>query len=101
VRRCGLGVPYVAAEPGPDVLLASFGASGLNLQLQVWLESSAEKSRVIDALNSNLYKALAAAGIEIPYTKADLYVKELPAVRAPAAPLSPAPAPAAPPSPLS
>jgi len=99
VRRCGLGVPHVAAEPAPDVLLASFGASGLNLQLQVWLESSAEKSRVIDALNSNIYKALAAAGIEIPYTKADLYVKELPGARsAGAAPAPAAAAPVAPPT---
>ncbi len=90
------------------MLLASLGAAGLQLQLQVWLESSAEKSRVVDRLNSNIYKALAAAGIEIPNTKADLYVKELPGTRASGAAPAPAAAapaaaapPTAPPAPLS
>jgi MscS family membrane protein len=33
---------------------------------------------VLDELNRRVYKAFAAAGIEIPYAKRDVYVKELP-----------------------
>jgi MscS family membrane protein len=81
LRRCGVGIPHVAAEPGPEVWVAAFGSSGLSLSLLVWLEHPAERNRVIDALSSAIYKAFAAAGIEIPYTKADLYVKEIPGAR--------------------
>jgi len=75
---CAAGVKFISADPGPDVWFSQFGDSGLLFHLLVWLEVPAERGRVIDSLNCAIYKALAAAGIEIPYTKADLYIKELP-----------------------
>jgi len=75
---CAAGVPHIATDPGPDVWFTELGGSGLAFQLLVWLETPAERGRVIDALNTAIYKAFAAAGIEIPYTKTDLYIKELP-----------------------
>jgi len=75
---CAAGVPHIATDPGPDVWFTELGGSGLAFQLLVWLETPAERGRVVDALNTAIYKAFAAAGIEIPYTKTDLYIKELP-----------------------
>lgn len=43
-----------------------------------WIEEPVFSGRVLDALNSNVYRAFAAAGIEIPYAKHDVYIKELP-----------------------
>jgi MscS family membrane protein len=82
--RCAVGVRHIATDPAPDVWLAGFGPAGLSFQLLVWLETPPERGRVIDALNCAIYKAFAAAGIEIPYPKTDLYIKELPGTRPPA-----------------
>ena len=40
------------------------------------------RGRTIDALNCEVYKRFMAEGIEIPYPKQDVYVREMP----PAAP---------------
>jgi MscS family membrane protein len=78
---CADGVAHVAHDPLPEVRLWELGASGLRFQLLVWLERPAERGRVIDRLNCAIYKQFAAAGIEIPYSKHDVYVKELPPPR--------------------
>lgn len=75
---CADGVTHVAPDPVPEVRLSELGASGLRFQLLVWLERPAERGRVIDRLNCAIYKRFATAGIEIPYSKHDVYVKELP-----------------------
>jgi len=75
---CADGVSHVAHDPVPEVRLWELGASGLRFQLLVWLERPAERGRVIDRLNCAIYKQFKAAGIEIPYSKHDVYVKELP-----------------------
>ena len=64
----------------------------------MWIQQPRHKEDVIDLLNTRIYKAFAAAGLEIPYSKHDVYIKDMPAMR-PAltaeAPQPPAP-PAAP-----
>jgi MscS family membrane protein len=79
--RCATGTRFIATDPGPDVWFSAFKDSGLFFQLLVWLEVPAERGRVTDNLNCAIYKALAAAGIEIPVAKADLYIKEFPEAR--------------------
>ena len=37
------------------------------------------RGRVLDSLHTNVYKAFNREGIEIPYAKQDVYIKELPA----------------------
>lgn len=73
---CADGDPDVAAEPRPVVHLREFGDSGLNLELRVWIEDPAKRDPIIDRLNSRVYKAFAAANIEIPFPKRDIYIKE-------------------------
>ena len=41
-------------------------------------KSRSSAAACLHALNGNVYKAFNAAGIEIPYSKQDVYVKEMP-----------------------
>jgi small-conductance mechanosensitive channel len=75
---CVEGVEHVVDEPSPRVRFRSFGASGLVFELMAWIEKPVFRGRVLHALNGKVYKAFNQAGIEIPYSKQDVYVKELP-----------------------
>lgn len=70
------GIASVEDDPAPQVHFQSFGASGLVFRLMVWVERPGVAPRVIDQLNTRIYKAFAEHGIEIPYQKIDLYIKE-------------------------
>lgn len=72
------GVKNVAEKPAPQVRFTAFGQSGVSFLLQVWVNEPSQKDTVLDALNTRIYKALFAAGIEIPYSKHDVYIKEAP-----------------------
>jgi MscS family membrane protein len=75
---CAEGVQYVVDTPPARVRFVSFGDSGLNLQLRAWVSEPVYKGRATDALNTKVYNALNDAGIEIPYPKLDMYMKESP-----------------------
>ena len=68
----------VCDEPEPRVRFRSFGNSSLDIDLLCWVETPEVRGRVLDALNTTIYKRFNAEGIEIPYTKQDLYIKEMP-----------------------
>jgi MscS family membrane protein len=75
---CVAGVEHIVSDQTPRVRFRSFGASGLVFELLAWIEQPVFSGRVLHDLNSNVYKAFQRAGIEIPYSKQDVYVKELP-----------------------
>jgi len=64
--------------PTPRVRFRSFGESGLVFQLLGWIEEPVLRGRALDSLNTAVYNKLQAAGIEIPYPKRDIYLKETP-----------------------
>jgi len=68
----------VCAEPAPRVRFRAFGGSSLDFELLCWVEEPVLRGRIIDALNSAIYKRFIAEGIEIPYSKHDLYIKTWP-----------------------
>lgn len=68
----------VCAEPEPRVRFRSFGSSSLDFELMCWVEDPELRGRVLDALNTAVYKRFLEEDIEIPYAKQDLYIKELP-----------------------
>jgi len=76
--RCSEDAEHLVANPAPRVRFRTFGNSGLDFELLVWIEKPIYRGRVLDELNRRVYKAFMAAGIEIPYPKQDVYVKELP-----------------------
>lgn len=75
---CAEEAPHLVADPAPRVRFRSFGASGLDFELLAWIEKPLYRGRVLDDLNRRVYKAFNATGLEIPYQKQDVYVKELP-----------------------
>lgn len=70
--------PQICSDPEPRVRFRTFGASGLDLELLVWIDDPEIRGRVVDALNTQIYNCFNREAIEIPYTKQDLYIKELP-----------------------
>lgn len=68
----------VCHDPEPRVRFRTFGASSLDFELLCWVDNPELRGRVIDSLNSSIYKTFLEEGIEIPYSKQDLYIKEFP-----------------------
>lgn len=71
--------PGVCEDPAPRVRFRTFGGSSLDFELLCWVDEPMLRGRIIDALNSAIYKRFMQEGIEIPYAKQDLYIKEWPA----------------------
>lgn len=69
---------YICKTPEPRVRFRSFGDSSLNFEILCWIEDPATRGLALDSLNTAIYKALAKSGIEIPFPKRDLYIKQLP-----------------------
>jgi small-conductance mechanosensitive channel len=70
--------PQVCDVPEPRIRFRTFGASSLDLDLLCWTETPEERGRVLDILNTAIYKRFNEDGIEIPYSKQDVYIKEMP-----------------------
>lgn len=68
----------VSRYPEPWVRFSAFGDSSLDFEIRCWIDDPSRRGRVLDAINSGVYTALNEAGIEIPFPKRDLYIKELP-----------------------
>jgi MscS family membrane protein len=68
----------VCSDPEPRVRMRGFGASSLDFHLLVWIEKPEDRGRIAHELYMAVYKSLAAAGIEIPYAKQDVFIKQWP-----------------------
>lgn len=68
----------VCADPEPRVRFRSFGDSSLDVELLCWVEIPEVRGRVLDSLNTAIYKCFNKENIEIPYSKHDIYIKEMP-----------------------
>ncbi len=68
-------------EPGQKTVVrfTLMGESSLDFQVMVWARHPAFRGKVIDALNTTIYNALAQAGIEIPFPQRDVNLKGWPA----------------------
>jgi small-conductance mechanosensitive channel len=68
----------VCEDPEPRVRFRTFGQSSLDFDLLCWIDQPVLRGRVIDVLNCQVYKRFIEEKIEIPYSKQDLYIKEMP-----------------------
>ncbi len=68
----------VCQTPEPRVRFRQFGGSSLDFELLCWVDEPELRGRVVDALNTTIYKRFAEEGIEIPYSKHDVFIKEMP-----------------------
>lgn len=70
--------PEVCSSPAPRVRMRAFGASSLDFNLMCWIEHPQDRGRISHELNVAIYKLFAEQGVEIPYAKQDVYIKEMP-----------------------
>ncbi len=68
-------VDGVCDRPEPRVRFRQFGESSLDLELLCWVEEPELRGRMLDALNTQVYKQFAQRGIEIPFPQRDLHIK--------------------------
>lgn len=68
----------LCSSPEPRVRFRTFGASSIDLQFMAWIEKPEQKGVISHRLVMTIHKLFKEKGIEIPYSKQDLYVKEWP-----------------------
>ena len=68
----------VCKSPEARVRFRSFGGSSLDFELLCWVDKPVLRGAVLHQLNCSVYKAFLKENIEIPYSKHDLYIKEIP-----------------------
>jgi len=78
MNSCVKDVDHISAHPEPRVRFREFGDSGLLFELLVWVDKPLYKGSVLDRLNTLIYKRFNEEGIEIPYPKQDVYIKQMP-----------------------
>ena len=64
-------VPGVAHEPAPQVGIASFGDSSINIDYRVWIPTERYFELLYD-LNLNVHRALAENGLTIPFPQREV-----------------------------
>lgn len=78
LKEIAIAEPHVCTDPEPRVRFLAFGASSLDIDLLCWVENPEVRGLVLDALNTTVYKRFNTEGIEIPYSKHDVFIKEMP-----------------------
>ncbi len=68
--------PYCLIRPRPEVYVKSLGDYGIELRVRCWTPTQTWFETRI-ALLEKIYTALQAAGINVPYPRMDVYVREL------------------------
>ncbi len=76
--ECANKHPQIVSHPEPFVTWMGFGDSSLDFEIRGFLGDISKGLQVRTELRFAIFKALAEAGIEIPYPQRDLHVKSLP-----------------------
>lgn len=76
--KAGKEHAHICAEPEPRVRLRGFGASSLDFNLMCWITKPEDRGRIAHELYMTIYKLFNENGVEIPYTKQDVYIKQWP-----------------------
>lgn len=66
--------PMVLKEPAPTVMFCGFGDSALNFDIYIFVHELSERISVRHSVHRNIYDALRANGIEIPFPQRDVHV---------------------------
>ena len=70
--------PEVGDDPAPRARLRAFGGSSLDFNLMCWIDKPQDRGRIAHELHMAIYKSFNQQGVEIPYSKQDVYIKEFP-----------------------
>jgi MscS family membrane protein len=69
--------PETCAQPTPRARMRAFGASSLDFDLLIWIDHPEQRGLIRHELLMEIYKAFDREGIEIPYSKHDVYIKQM------------------------
>ncbi len=78
LMKVALGNSSVCEDPEPRVRFRRFGDSSLDFELLAWVDEPVLRGRVLDALNTEVYRQFQENNIEIPFTQQDIYIKSWP-----------------------
>ena len=67
---------WISKAPEPKVVVRNFGESSVDLQLRVWIDNARKRMDTISYITDRVKEAFDKNGIEIPYPKRDIYVKQ-------------------------
>jgi len=77
--KAALDCPRILRRPAPLCLLKGFGDSSVDLELRAWIEDPEEGvSNVSSDVLLRVWHLFHEHGIEIPYPKRDVYLREVP-----------------------
>ncbi len=69
--------PRVLNEPAPDVWFDSFGESGLNFQLLIWIDEPDDNEVIRSSLNFRIAHELKRRNIKVPFAQRDIWIRNL------------------------
>ena len=75
---CCHDIPHASDAQEPTIRFTAMGPSSIDFQARVWVEEPEFRGRVVDTLNTRIYKALKEAEISIPFPQQDIHIKEWP-----------------------
>jgi small-conductance mechanosensitive channel len=67
----------VLDDPAPLALFSGFGESSLDFRLLFWIDNADRRLITLSRINVQINRALADAGIEIPFPQRDLHVRSV------------------------
>ena len=70
----------VSKNPNPRVRFRSFGDSGIVFELLFWIKKPEDRGRIIDEINSSIFKRFKIENIEIPFPQRTIHMKNSGAV---------------------
>jgi small-conductance mechanosensitive channel/CRP-like cAMP-binding protein len=73
--------PDVLSEPGPSVITAAFGASGIDYQVRYFTRAFESRDVTDSAVRERIWYALRRAEISIPFPRSDVHLHEVSAER--------------------
>jgi small-conductance mechanosensitive channel len=76
----------VVQDPPPQVFFQAYGDSSLDFNIWVYLSSPSDRIPATHELNSAIFEAFQANGIEIPFPQRDLHIRTWSPKASPAAP---------------
>jgi small-conductance mechanosensitive channel len=69
---------WVLKDPPPMVVVRQFGESSVDLQLRVWIKDARSRMDTISYMTDKVKEAFDREGIEIPYPKRDITIRQNP-----------------------
>jgi small-conductance mechanosensitive channel len=78
LERLAVAHEHICADPAPRARLRQFGDSGINFELLAWIDEPVLRGQLSHQLHMEIYKEFGRLGIEIPFPKRDVYIRQMP-----------------------